>query len=77
MKYIIAAILLVVGAALIYHGHRRSGSIRGLAERTGKDIANAFDGRTRQPDYLYYYAGGGALIAAGAWVALRKPAAGG
>jgi hypothetical protein len=75
MKYIIAAVLIVVGAGLIYHGHRRSDSIRGFAERTGKDIANAFDGRTRQAEYLYYYAGGGVLIAAGVWVALRKPAA--
>jgi hypothetical protein len=76
MKPIIAAVLIIVGAGLIYQGHRRDGSIRGLAERTGKDIANAFDGRTRQPDYLYYYTGGGVLIVAGAWVALRRPASG-
>ena len=72
MRYIIAVVIIAVGAGLIYHGHRRAGSIAGFAEKTGKDIANAFDGRTRQPDHVYYYVGGGALIAAGAWVALRK-----
>lgn len=77
MKYIIAIVLIAVGAGLIYHGHRRADSIVGLAEKTGKDIANAFDGRTRKPNYISYYIGGGALIAAGAWIALRKPAAGG
>jgi LPXTG-motif cell wall-anchored protein len=72
MKYLIAAILIAAGAYLIDYGHRRADSIAGIAEKTGKDIANAFDGRTRQPDHLYYYVGGGALIAGGAWVALRK-----
>ena len=72
MKYLVAAILIAAGAYLISYGHRRADSIAGIAEKTGKDIANAFDGRTRQPDHLYYYVGGGVLIVAGAWVALRK-----
>jgi len=41
MKYVIAAILIAAGACLIYGGHRRSGSIAGIAERTSKDIADA------------------------------------
>jgi len=75
MKYIIATVLIAAGAVLIYHGHRRGDSIAGLAEKTGKDIANAFDGRNRQPDHVYYYVGGGVLIVAGAWFALRGSAA--
>jgi hypothetical protein len=71
MKYVIAAILIAAGACLIYGGHRRSGSIAGIAERTSKDIADAFDGRIRHPNYVVYYTGGGLLIAVGAWVALR------
>jgi len=72
MKYVIAALLIIAGAYLIYCGHRRAGSIEGIAERTGKDIANAFDGRIRHPHYIVYYTGGGGLIAVGVWVVLRK-----
>jgi hypothetical protein len=74
MKYLIAFILIAVGGYLIYLGYRRAESVAGIAERTGKDIANAFDGKTRQPGHLYYYAGGGALILAGAFVAVRRSA---
>jgi hypothetical protein len=72
MKYVIAAILIAAGAFLLFSGHRRSGSIAGMAERTGKEIADAFDGRIRHPHYLVYYTGGALLIAGGAWFALRK-----
>jgi hypothetical protein len=72
MRYVIAAILIAAGALLIYSGQRRSGSIAGMAERTRKEIADAFDGRTRQPNYIVYYTGGALLIAGGAWFALRK-----
>jgi hypothetical protein len=72
MKYLIALALIAAGSYLIYYGHRRADSMAGLAERTGKDIANAFDGQTRTPKYVHYYVGGGALIAAGAVVALYK-----
>ena len=71
MKYVIAALLIAAGACLIYRGHRRADSIKGIAERTGKEIADAFDGRIRHPHYIVYYTGGVGLIAFGAWVALR------
>ncbi len=74
MKYLMAFGLIAAGGYLLYVGHRRAESVAGIAERTGKDIANAFDGKTRQPEHLYYYAGGGALIVAGAFVALRRSA---
>jgi hypothetical protein len=71
MRNVIAALLIIAGACLIYGGHRRAGSIAGIAERTSKDIADAFDGRIRHPNYIVYFTGGGLLIAVGAWVALR------
>jgi LPXTG-motif cell wall-anchored protein len=72
MKYVIGAVLIAVGGYLIYLGNRRADSIAGIAEKTGKDIANAFDGKTRTGQSTYYYIGGGVLIAAGAFVALKK-----
>lgn len=72
MKHLIAAVLIVAGAWLIYSGHRRANSIAGIAEKTGKDIADVFDSRIRHPDYAAYYAGGAVLIVAGALIALRK-----
>lgn len=73
MKYLIAAMLITVGTYLIYCGHRRAGSLAGVAEKTGKDIADVFDGRIRHPNYVGYYIAGGVLVLAGACVALRKP----
>jgi hypothetical protein len=72
MKYLVAAVLVAAGAYLIYYGHRQASSIGGAAAKTGKEIANAFDGKSRQPQYVYYYAGGGALIVVGAAVGLMK-----
>jgi len=72
MKYLVAALLIAAGAYLIYCGHRRADSVAGVVEKTRKDIADAFDGRIRHPNYIVYYTGGGVLIAAGAWVAVRK-----
>jgi hypothetical protein len=72
MKYLIAIALVAVGVYVIYLGNRRADSVAGIAERTGNDIANAFDGKTRQAQHMYYYIGGGALILTGAFVAWRK-----
>jgi hypothetical protein len=72
MKYVIAAVFIAAGAYLIYCGHCRAGSIAGFAERTGKNIADVFDGRIRNSHYIVYYTSGCGLIAAGAWVALHK-----
>ncbi|HET7537546.1 MAG TPA: DUF3185 family protein [Candidatus Didemnitutus sp.] len=67
-----AAVLIAVGVYLIYLGHRRAESVTGIAEEVGKGIANAWDGKSRQGQHVYYYVGGGALIVAGAFMALSK-----
>ncbi len=72
MKHLLAIVLIVIGGYLIYLGHRRAESVAGIAEKAGKDIANAFDGKTREGQHVYYYVGGGLLILAGAVVALKK-----
>lgn len=65
-------VLIALGAVVIYFGHRRAESVAGVSAKVGKEVANAFDGKARQPEYIWYYAGGGVLIAAGLFMALRK-----
>jgi uncharacterized membrane protein YidH (DUF202 family) len=72
MKAVIAVILVALGIAIIVMGHNRSESVEVLVEGAATDVANAIDGEARQPDHVWYYVGGGVLIAAGAVVFFRK-----
>lgn len=71
-KLILALLLIAAGIALIVYGTRRADSVTGIADEVGAKLANKWDGQTRQPDHVWYYAGGGALILAGVAAALRK-----
>lgn len=71
-KLILALILIGGGIALIVFGLRRADSITGIADEVGAKVANKWDGQARQPDHVWYYVGGGALILAGMVVMLRK-----
>lgn len=75
MNKLIAALLLIgLGIALVVVGARRADSVEGISDEIGAKIANKWDGKVRQPEHVWYYAGGGALILAGLVVALRKGA---
>jgi hypothetical protein len=71
-KLIIALLLIGLGVALIVVGSRRSESVEGITDEIGAKIANKWDGKARQPEHVWYYAGGGVLILAGLVVAIRK-----
>jgi hypothetical protein len=71
-KLILSLILIGGGIALIVFGTRRADSVTGIADEVGAKVANAWDGQARQPDHIWYYVGGGALVLAGVVVALRK-----
>ena len=71
-KLIVALLLIVLGIIVIVTGQRRSESIAGISESVGAKVANAWDGKGRQPDHVWYYVGGGVLILAGVMVGLRK-----
>ncbi|MBP6507756.1 MAG: DUF3185 family protein [Opitutaceae bacterium] len=71
-KLVLSLCLIAVGIVVIVMGHRREESVVGLSDAAGANIANAFDGKARQPEHLWYYVGGGALILAGVATALRK-----
>ena len=69
---VISIVLIALGALTIYVGHNRADSVAGVSDKVGAQVANAFDGKARQPDYMWYYVGGGVLIAAGVFMAVRK-----
>jgi hypothetical protein len=71
-KLIFSLILIGGGIALIVLGTRRSESVTGIADEVGAKLANTWDGKARQPDHIWYYVGGGALVLAGVVTALRK-----
>ena len=71
-KLATSLVLIALGAVAIYVGHNRAGSVAGVSDKVGTQVANAFDGKARQPEYIWYYAGGGVLIGAGLFMALRK-----
>jgi hypothetical protein len=71
-KFILPLILIGGGIALIVFGTRRSESVTGIADEVGAKLANTWDGQARQPDHIWYYAGGGVLVLAGVVAAVRK-----
>ena len=71
-KFIFPVVLITLGVLVIIGGRQRVDSIEGVSDTVGAKIANAWDGKGRQPDHIWYYIGGGALILAGLALARRK-----
>lgn len=71
-KLAFSSLLIGLGIVIIVMGHRRENSIAGVSDSVGTSLANTWDGKARQPEYLWYYVGGGTLILAGIVTALRK-----
>lgn len=67
-----ALILIAAGIFVIIMASRREDSVVGVADEVGASVANTWDGKARQPEHVWYYAGGGVLIAAGLFMALRE-----
>lgn len=73
MKQNIPALAAVgLGILLFVIGARREDSVEGVADAVGTSVANAWDGKARQPGYVWYYVGGGVLVAAGLFGLIRK-----
>lgn len=73
-KIVLSLLLLIGGVVLIVMGSRREDSVVGVSDSIGTSVANAWDGKARQPEHIWYYVGGGALILGGLVVAIRKSA---
>ena len=74
MNKIVGIILLVVGGFLLVKGFIRQDSLVGQTSEIGTDVANAFDGGTRQPKHIVMMVGGGILLIAGAGMTFRRAA---
>jgi len=68
-----AILALLLGLLVIILGVRRSDSATGIADAVGTKVANAWDGKARLPEHVWYYVGGGTLILVGVLLALRRP----
>jgi hypothetical protein len=71
-KRTLSNLLIIVGIVVVVLGTRREDSVAGVTDSVGTSVANAVDGEMRQPDHIWYYVGGGALIAIGLVGAVRK-----
>ncbi len=71
MKKLVAILLAVVGAVMIYQGVARRNSLVGEAATMGTKVANKFDGGARTPEHVFYIAGGALLVVVGVVIALR------
>ena len=67
-----ALAIIALGVLLLIIGARREDSVEGVADSVGTSVANAWDGEARQPGYVWFYVGGGVLVAAGLYGLMRK-----
>ncbi|HWZ95614.1 MAG TPA: DUF3185 family protein [Opitutaceae bacterium] len=72
MNKIIALILIIVGAGLIWHGLQVRDSLKGKAQQVSSDVQKTWNGEVKITDATWLMIGGGVLVVAGAARALKK-----
>jgi hypothetical protein len=72
MNKLIALILLVAGAGLVWHGFQIRDSLKGKAEQVGADIQKSVTGDAKITDATWFMIGGGVLVVAGTAGVLKK-----
>ena len=72
MRVIIALILIVAGAGLVWHGFQVRDSLKGKTQQAGSEVKKALNGDTEITDATWFIIGGGVLLVAGAAVALKQ-----
>ncbi len=65
MKKIIGILLIIAGAIIGYEGYKRNDALQGQLESSVTKLASKLDGKTRLPEYTWFYVGGGVLLIAG------------
>jgi hypothetical protein len=72
MPKIIALLLIIVGAGLVWHGFQVRDSLKGKAQDVSSDVQKSWNGDTKVTDATWFMIGGGVLVVAGAAVVLKK-----
>ena len=72
MNKIIALLLIVVGAGLIWHGFQVRDSLKGKAQQISSDVQKSWSGDTKITDATWFMIGGGVLFVAGAAMVRKK-----
>jgi hypothetical protein len=72
MTKIIALLLIVVGAGLVWHGFQVRDSLKGKAQDISSDVQKSWNGDMKITDATWFMVGGGVLVVAGAAAVLKK-----
>jgi hypothetical protein len=72
MNKIIALILIVVGAGLVWHGFQVRDSFKGKAQQVSADVQKSLNGDVNITDATWFMIGGGVLVVVGAAAVVKK-----
>jgi hypothetical protein len=72
MSKIIALLLVIAGAGLVWHGYQVRDSLKGKAQQVSSDVQKSWNGDTEITDATWFMIGGGVLIVVGAARALKR-----
>jgi hypothetical protein len=72
MPKIIALLLIIAGAGLVWHGYQVRDSLKGKVQDVSSDVQKSWNGDSKITDATWFMIGGGVLIIAGAARALKK-----
>jgi uncharacterized membrane protein YphA (DoxX/SURF4 family) len=72
MNKIIALILIVVGAGLVWHGFQVRDSFKGKAQQVSSDVQKSLNGDVNITDATWFMIGGGVLVVVGAAAVVKK-----
>jgi hypothetical protein len=72
MNKIIALLLIVVGAGLVWHGFQVRDSFKGKAQQISSDVQKSWNGEPSVTDATWFMIGGGVLVVVGAAAVAKK-----
>ena len=72
MNKIIALLLIVVGAGLVWHGFQVRDSLKGKAQQISSDVQKSWNGEPSVTDATWFMIGGGVLVVVGAAAVAKK-----
>ncbi len=72
MNKIIALLLLVVGAGLLWHGFQVRDSLKGKAQDVSSDVQKSWNGEPQVTDATWFMIGGSVFVVVGAAGVMKK-----